>query len=605
MSSCDLVRGTELKREYDKQGRLSQEILPNGNICLYAYDTVDRLIRLTLPDGSTIDYAYNPTELIAVKRGSKTHAYTYDLAGNIVKETCFNGEEVLYSLDACHRIREIASPHFNQRLLYDSVGNLVLSDVNDSETVYSYDPLYQLISEGGECNYIYEYDSLNNRVAKDDAEYLLNELHQLLLTEKDVFEYDLNGNRIQKNGISYTYDALNRLVQTSGITYAYDSFGRLMTRNDESFIYYKDFDLGTSETLRILGRGMVGLEKRGELYSVISDHRGNVCALVNHQQEQEAFYVYNAFGEAMHTGALDSPWQFSSQRMDPETHLLHFLKRIYDPEIGRWLTPDPAGFVDGPNLYAYVSNNPLTHIDPLGLWSEGIYNFYQQSRQFANSFTRGFVDDTTMGASSLLMGQHNMSGWSSTAGYYAGTATSLGVGLLYGGTWAKGVKYGGKALFNGGKLAYRTMAGERVVKSALDGRRIVKLAQETAPQVQKIARASFKYELPICNRGAFSSKQAADFRRHLWYSQEYGKGSVRHLPDGRIRYYDLIEPPRTQGEMIGRRYVHEFDPSGGSSRGWHETLDSQLNIRQVRPQTSSNSKTHYMFDKEGNLEKIW
>jgi RHS repeat-associated protein len=441
--------------------------------------------------------------------------------------------------------------------------------------------------------------------AKDDAEYLLNELHQLLLTEKDVFEYDLNGNRIQKNGISYTYDALNRLVHTSGIIYAYDSFGRLMTRNDESFIYYKDFDLGTSDILRILGRGKVGLEKRGELYSVISDHRGNVCALINDQQEQEASYVYNAFGEALHTGTLDSPWQFSSQRMDPETHLLHFLKRIYDPEIGRWLTPDPAGFVDGPNLYAYVSNNPLTHIDPLGLWSEGIYNFYQQSRQFVNSFTRGFVDDTTMGASSLLMGQHNMSGWSSTAGYYAGTATSLGVGLLYGGTWAKGVKYGGKALFNGGKLAYGAMAGERMVKSALDGRRIVKLAQETAPQVQKIARSSFKYELPICNGGAFSSKQAADLRRHLWYSQEYGKESVRHLTDGRIRYYDWIKPPRTQGEMIGRRYVHEFDPVRGSSRGWHETLDSQFNIRQVRPQTSSNSKAHYMFDKEGNLEKIW
>jgi YD repeat-containing protein len=71
----------------------------------------------------------------------------------------FNGEEVHYSLDACHRITEIASPHFTQKLLYDAVGNLVLSDVNGSETVYSYDPLYQLISEGGECNHAYEYDA--------------------------------------------------------------------------------------------------------------------------------------------------------------------------------------------------------------------------------------------------------------------------------------------------------------------------------------------------------------------------------------------------------------------------------------------------------------
>jgi hypothetical protein len=28
---------------------------------------------------------------------------------------------------------------------------------------------------------------------------------------------------------------------------------------------------------------------------------------------------------------------------------------------------DPQGFEDGPNLYAYVHNNPLTHLDLLGL----------------------------------------------------------------------------------------------------------------------------------------------------------------------------------------------------------------------------------------------
>lgn len=38
-----------------------------------------------------------------------------------------------------------------------------------------------------------------------------------------------------------------------------------------------------------------------------------------------------------------------------------------DPAIGRFLTPDPAGFVDGPNLYAYVLNDPINLIDPSGL----------------------------------------------------------------------------------------------------------------------------------------------------------------------------------------------------------------------------------------------
>jgi uncharacterized protein RhaS with RHS repeats len=35
--------------------------------------------------------------------------------------------------------------------------------------------------------------------------------------------------------------------------------------------------------------------------------------------------------------------------------------------LGRWISEDPSGFVDGPNLFSYVTNRPLTHIDPAGL----------------------------------------------------------------------------------------------------------------------------------------------------------------------------------------------------------------------------------------------
>ncbi|MGA8164434.1 MAG: RHS repeat-associated core domain-containing protein, partial [Waddliaceae bacterium] len=34
--------------------------------------------------------------------------------------------------------------------------------------------------------------------------------------------------------------------------------------------------------------------------------------------------------------------------------------------LGRWLTADPLDFADGPNLYAYVRNNPLSFVDPDG-----------------------------------------------------------------------------------------------------------------------------------------------------------------------------------------------------------------------------------------------
>ena len=45
-----------------------------------------------------------------------------------------------------------------------------------------------------------------------------------------------------------------------------------------------------------------------------------------------------------------NPWRFSSKRKDPHTHWIAFGRRDYDTGIGRWITPDPQGFEDGPNL---------------------------------------------------------------------------------------------------------------------------------------------------------------------------------------------------------------------------------------------------------------
>lgn len=41
--------------------------------------------------------------------------------------------------------------------------------------------------------------------------------------------------------------------------------------------------------------------------------------------------------------------------------------RYYNPATARWNMRDPLGFVDGPNVYAYVAGNPVIRTDDMGL----------------------------------------------------------------------------------------------------------------------------------------------------------------------------------------------------------------------------------------------
>jgi RHS repeat-associated protein len=58
---------------------------------------------------------------------------------------------------------------------------------------------------------------------------------------------------------------------------------------------------------------------------------------------------------------------FTGQRYDDSIGLINFPYRSYDADAGRFLQRDPSGYVDGENLYEYVSGNALSEIDELGL----------------------------------------------------------------------------------------------------------------------------------------------------------------------------------------------------------------------------------------------
>jgi RHS repeat-associated protein len=72
-----------------------------------------------------------------------------------------------------------------------------------------------------------------------------------------------------------------------------------------------------------------------------------------------------------------------------EYHLYNYNARLYDPVVGRFITPDTI--VSDPynpqslNRYAYCLNNPLIYTDPTGhyFWESFINWFIQQFQQEA------------------------------------------------------------------------------------------------------------------------------------------------------------------------------------------------------------------------------
>ncbi|MEZ5082282.1 MAG: RHS repeat-associated core domain-containing protein [Bacteroidales bacterium] len=78
--------------------------------------------------------------------------------------------------------------------------------------------------------------------------------------------------------------------------------------------------------------------------------------------------MYDAFGQIVQQNELiPQPYKFTGREYDPFTDFYYYRARYYDAELGRYLTKDPAGMVNGPNIYLYVLSNPVNMTDPSGL----------------------------------------------------------------------------------------------------------------------------------------------------------------------------------------------------------------------------------------------
>lgn len=103
----------------------------------------------------------------------------------------------------------------------------------------------------------------------------------------------------------------------------------------------------------------------------IPDHLGNSTVVVGGTSATGRDFInreeYTPYGETSFGSFARKRYRFGGREHDDESGLTYHGARYYASWLGRWVTCDPAGPVDGPNLYVSFRNNPVTWADPTGL----------------------------------------------------------------------------------------------------------------------------------------------------------------------------------------------------------------------------------------------
>ena len=153
-----------------------------------------------------------------------------------------------------------------------------------------------------------------------------------------LFGTDFNG-----NAASYLYDGLNAVQETHGSTATSILTGLAV---DQRF-------------------ARTDLSGRTDF---LSDALNSTIALTNSAGAIVEQYSYDPYGYTTASASgFDNPYQYTGRENDGDG-LYYYRARFYAPTMGRFISEDPLELAGGSeNFYAYVSNNPIGDVDPLGL----------------------------------------------------------------------------------------------------------------------------------------------------------------------------------------------------------------------------------------------
>lgn len=404
-SWVSIIRGTG----YDWMGRKTSISYGNNTRTEFTYDNHTlRLIRArtrTVDKNSTrqdLQYTYDPrgniTQIddkaqpdIDGVRASKN--YTYDPINRLIESS---GRKDMATEGAKH-----ALVRYTEKYSYDSTGNILSIRCCHEGSKYP----------GWTKQYHY-----NEAMSLQKGKFT-NRLSEIEVGGKtECFVYDVHGNVISMAGFSVMeWDFQNQLRKTSRHVigenklpettyYVYGADGNRVRKVTERKAdpdkqparLYDSLYLGGLEIFRkYLGNGSTrSLERRttsiGSETPIrrvetqrwgtsavkdtpifryqLPDHLGSVGLELDNVGDVLSYEEYSAYGETTYQGrvSIPKPYRFSGKEQDSETGLYYFGARYYAASVGRWISPDPIGIGDGPNVYCYVSCNPVSFVDPDG-----------------------------------------------------------------------------------------------------------------------------------------------------------------------------------------------------------------------------------------------
>jgi RHS repeat-associated protein len=195
-----------------------------------------------------------------------------------------------------------------------------------------------------------------------------------------TYTWDADGNMLSTDGSTVTmmYDALDRMIeQTRGSSHTeivYGPYGmKLALMNGASLV---------NAFVKLPGGSRAVYGSSGLAYYRHADHLGSSRLATTTTRTKYYDVAYAPYGEDYNGSGTTADLSFTDQNQDTvkngwSSNLYDFMFREYRTAHGRWTSPDPGGLgaVDPTNpqtwnRYAYVGNNPLGLVDPLGLSCE-------------------------------------------------------------------------------------------------------------------------------------------------------------------------------------------------------------------------------------------